>query len=367
MRGRRTGREFDGVRAVFHHERSLRLKRRETGRMDVFIDRRFADLYRRHPLVLVDVGARGGLKSNWSRAQRHLRLLGFEPDVREFERLVEQTRAQNTSHAFFNTALHDRRGPLRLHVARDRGLSSIFEPNRGFLDEFPEADRFDIVDIQQVEADTLDNQLRAHKTTDVDFVKADTQGSELLVLEGASSVLASSVTGVEVEVEFTPVYKNQPLFADVDTFLRGLGFLLFDLRPCYWKRGAGRSVGGPRGQVIWADALYLKGLPALRAGLAPLAPELRKSKVLRALSICLLYGYYDYALQIVRVAGDMIDADDRDAIEQRLRESGRPDGVLTGFPGRRHLAAALRRLWKLCVPRDDDAWSVSDAEIGNLG
>lgn len=334
--------------------------------MDVFIDPRFADLYRRHPLVLVDVGARGGLKSNWSRAQRHLRLLGFEPDEREFNRLVELTRAQEGSNAFFNTALHNRRGPIRLHVARDRGLSSIFEPNREFLDAFPEASRFDTVDVQQVEADSLDDQLQMRDITDVDFVKVDTQGSELLVLQGAQDVLASSVAGVEVEVEFSAIYKGQPLFADVDTFLRGLGFLLFDLRPCYWKREAGRSLGGPRGQVIWADALYLKSPLALRAGLAPLAPELRQSKVLRAISISLLYGYSDYALEILRVAGDVLTADERGAIERQLREGGGPEGLLSGFPGRRQLAAALHRLWKVCLPRDD-AWSVSDAEIGNVG
>ena len=334
--------------------------------MDVFIDPRFADLYRQHPLVLVDVGARGGLKSNWSRAQRHLRLLGFEPDEREFNRLVASTRAADSSNAYFNTALHNRRGALRLNVARDRGLSSIFEPNREFLDAFPDASRFDTVDVQQVEADSLDDQLRTRQITDVDFVKVDTQGSELLVLQGASTALTSSVVGVEVEVEFSPIYRDQPLFADVDTFLRGLGFLLFDLRPCYWKRAAGRSLGGPRGQVIWADALYLKSLPALRAGLAPLTPELRKSKVLRAISISLLYGYSDYALEILRVASDVFDADERGAIERHLRESGGPAGVLSDFPGRRHLAAAFHRLWKLCLPRDD-AWSVSDAEIGNLG
>jgi FkbM family methyltransferase len=332
--------------------------------MDVFIDPRFDDVYRRHPLVLVDVGARGGLKSNWSPARRHLRLLGFEPDKREFGYLVDRTGAQKDSSTFFDVALHHRRGPLQLHVARDRGLTSIFEPNRGFLDSFPDADRFDITEIQQVEADTLDNQLRAHEVNDVDFIKADTQGSELFVLEGASCALASSVVGLEVEVEFTPIYKGQPLFADVDHFLRGLGYLLFDLRPCYWKRAAGRGIGGPRGQIIWADALYFKSLPALREAVAKLDPALQESKLLRALSISLLYGYCDYALEITREAGDVLAPDERATIEQRLRESGGRQG--RKFPGRRHLAAALHRLWRLCLQRDD-AWSVSKATLGNQG
>jgi len=302
------------------------------------------------------------LRSHWVPAERHLRLLGFEPDRREFDDLVSGSGTTGHASTFFDVALHDRRGSLALHVARDRGLSSIFVPNRGFLDSFPDADRFEIAEIQQIEADTLDNQLLARNLRDVDFIKADTQGSELFVLQGAARTLASSVIGAEVEVEFTPIYSDQPLFADVDRFLRGLGYLLFDLRPCYWKRAAGRGVGGPQGQMIWADALYLKSVPALRAAVTNLDPALRKGKLLKALSVCLLYGYYDYALEVTREAGDVLSADERATIERRLYEGGRRRGVR--FPGRRRLAAALRRLWKLCQPRDD-SWSVSKAALGN--
>jgi FkbM family methyltransferase len=331
--------------------------------MNVFLDSRFDEVYRRHPLVLVDVGARGGLKSNWSAAERHLRFVGFEPEQAEHGRLIDGTHASRST--FLEVALHNRREPLSLNVARDRGLTSIFQPNREFLDSFPEADRFDVVGAQQLEADTLDNQLLTHRIHDVDFVKADTQGSELFVLEGGARVLASSVIGVEVEVEFAPIYKDQPLFADVDRFLRGLGYHLFDLRPCYWKRAAGRSVGGPRGQIIWADALYLKSVSALRSTIHEIEPMLQQSKVLRALSIAVLYGYYDYAFEITREVGGVFSPDERAAIETGLRKDGERRGLSPQFPGRRPLAAVLRRLWKWCLERDD-AWSVSGANLGNL-
>jgi len=333
------------------------------GSMDVFLDPRFDHVYREQPLVLVDVGARGGLRGNWLPARRHLRLVGFEPDKREHGHLVRQVEDDQGSSTFLDVALHDRRGPLQLHVARDRGLSSIFEPNRGFLSSFPDADRFDTSEIQQVDADTLDNQLAAHGLNDVDFVKADTQGSELFVLQGASRALASSVVGVEVEVEFAPIYRDQPLFADVDRFLRELGYLLFDLRPCHWKRTAGRGLGGPYGQIVWADALYLKSLPALSAALGDREPALRKGKLLKAVSVALLYGYYDYALEMVRGIHEVLSPDEREAIEARLHEGGNRQGM--DFPGRRAIAAALHRLWRLSVRPDPSSWSVSKSSLGN--
>ncbi|HJR58827.1 MAG TPA: FkbM family methyltransferase [Vicinamibacterales bacterium] len=333
--------------------------------MNIFIDPQFEPEYQRHPLALVDVGARGGVKRNWAAAARHLRVIGFEPDRREYDRLVEAARTAGTRSEYFNVALHNQRGSLPLYVARDRGLSSIFEPDRPFLDAFPEAGRFDIEGVEQVEVDTLDTQLRARQIEDVDFIKADTQGSELFVLQGAAHALGASAVGVEVEVEFTPIYRGQPCFADVDTFMRGLGYLLFDLKPCYWKRAAGWKAGGSYGQIIWADALYLKSAPALARTLSQLHADIRKSKALRAISVALLYGYVDYALEIGAAAGDVLSAGERTLIERRLREAGEHHGPLPAFPGRRRLASVLRRLWKVCrVP--NEGWSVSDAGIGNL-
>ena len=332
--------------------------------MNVFIHPAFEDAYQRQPLVLVDVGARGGLRNNWVPARRHLTLIGFEPDPRECRQLQERAKAAGNGDLFYNTALHNRRGPVTLYLARDRGLSSIFKPDRGFLDTFPEADRFDTTEVQEMQADTLDSVLAAGGVSDVDFIKADTQGSELHVLEGAAGLLAASVVGVEVEVEFSPIYIGQPLFADVDQFMRARGFHLFDLRPCYWKRTAGRAVGGPRGQMIWADALYCRSLPSLHDAVAPLDTTRRRSKLLRAISVALLYGYYDYALEIARSAHGAFSDAERRTIDAALRQAGTQDGGLPRFPGRRSLAAAAHRLWKMFVQRDD-AWSVSNAKLGN--
>ncbi len=329
---------------------------------DLFIDPRFAEIYRRQPIVLVDVGARGGLKSNWTAARRHLQMIGFEPDKREHARLADRGASGET---IFDVALNNERGPVRLHVAKDRGLTSIYEPDRDFLATFPDPDRFETVAIESVDGDTLDSLRGAQQIRDIDFVKADTQGSELLVLQGARQSLVASAIGVEVEAEFTPIYKQQPVFADVDAYLRQLGYLLFDLRPCYWKRAAGRDLGGPRGQIIWTDALYLKSLPALRDTIDGFEAVDRKGKALKAVSIALLYGYCDYALEIARALAPVFSPDERRVIDQRLLASVESSGPLAAIPGSRRIAASLVRLAKWIRPRSR-GWSVSNADLGNL-
>jgi FkbM family methyltransferase len=330
--------------------------------MNPYIDPRFDSVYAAHPLVLVDVGARGGLRPNWRRAQTHLHHVAFEPEPDEHRRLTAAASSMPYRSTVLGVALHRDAGPIELKVARSGGLSSIFEPNHRFLGSFPDSQRFETTRVAAVQADSLDHQLAANGIDDVDFIKIDTQGSELFVLQGAKDALAQRVLGVEVEVSFTTLYTGQPLFADVDILMRGAGFSLFDLRPCYWKRRLGPHIGGPRGQIIWADALYLKTLPTLAPVIEALAGT-QRSKALKAITIALLYGYGDFALELADgIPG--LDRDDRRIVEQRIRtELASPSGP--SIPGRASVAALFRRLWQICRP-PSSGWSVSRSELGNF-
>ena len=96
-----------------------------------------------------------------------------------------------------------------------------------------------------------------------------------------------------------------------------------------------------------------------------LEPADRVGKVLRALSVALLYGYDDYALEIARDAPALAPAQ-RELIERELRGHSASAAATAGFPGQRQMAGALHRLWRIVRPRDKDAWSVSDADLGNF-
>jgi lipopolysaccharide biosynthesis protein len=93
--------------------------------------------------------------------------------------------------------------------------------------------------------------------------------------------------------------------------------------------------------------------------------ERQRSKVLKALSVALLYGYLDYALEIATRTTDLWTSDESRIIELRLRSPENRHDAQMRFPGRRHVAAALRRIWKR-FQTSNDAWSVSDADLGNV-
>lgn len=330
--------------------------------MDVFIDPLFTPYYERSPLVLVDVGAAGGPPPHWRAAEAHLKVIGFEPDGDA----APPTSGGPVDYLYLHTALYRDRARIPFYVTRKRRTSSILRPNQRLAAQFPDSGRLEVVETTEVEADTLDRQLREHGIDDVDFIKLDTQGSELAVLEGAGDVLARSVFGLEIEVEFLPLYENQPLFADVDAFVRGRGFQLFDLLPCYWKRGAGKEYGGAKGQIVFADALYLREAEAFQEGLArrPIG-AVRTAMALRALSICLLYGYVDYAYALFERCRDVFTAGEQQMFMRHLARSRRLANRIPEFWGRRRIAGAFFKAYNALRPLDGGFASAGRA-LGNL-
>ncbi|MFC1577261.1 FkbM family methyltransferase, partial [Candidatus Omnitrophota bacterium] len=149
--------------------------------MNIFIDDCFNKYFEKHPIKLIDVGASGGIQSNWKKAERYLSLIGFEPDKRSFSELKKAATAKKV---YLDKALYKDKEKIDFHFTRVKTASSIFAPRQGFLRQFPESERFETQDVLKVEADRLDSQLTERGIGDIDFIKLDTNGSELYILEG---------------------------------------------------------------------------------------------------------------------------------------------------------------------------------------
>jgi len=322
---------------------------------------KFDDLYQSHPLTLIDVGASGGISSLWTPHHRYLRIIGFEPDPRVFEALRIQ---QNRLIRFFNIGLHRHRGDIPFYLTRRQQCSSCFVPNRSLLDRFHNPERLDIFEENKISCVSLDETLSEAALTDVDFIKLDTQGSELAILEGSASVLADSVFGLEIEVAFAELYNGQPLFADVDSFVRQKGFDLIDLCTMSWKHSVGKSLGFAKGQVMWADALYFRQPKIMREILKNIDATLALSKLLRALSVCQLYGFFDYAIELLDIAAsDMLNKEDISYLQNHLNDQTPIVSRIPNFPGRKSLASLLIQMSKWIAPKSH---KFKQPPLGNL-
>lgn len=168
-----------------------------------------------------------------------------------------------------------------LHLCSIPTNSSTYIPNKSFNQLFADKERFNVVESIALPTSTLD----LLDLNEIDFIKLDIQGGELNALKGAKESL-EKVIALEVEIEFQPIYKDQPLFNDINSYLQKDGFEFIDFsRLVRWGR---EDIYATVGQCVWGDALFMR------------TPEhiiQRKDDVKlvkKYLAICLLYQRYDY-------------------------------------------------------------------------
>ena len=129
--------------------------------------------------------------------------------------------------------------------------SSFLKPNINYLDKFGDVNRYHTKEILKFETTTVDKEFA---NLSLDFVKIDTQGSELNILKGSNKSL-EEILGLEIECEFFKIYENQPLYEDIKNYLENYNLILFDFIDIIrWERDKFTHLGQPQ----FANILFLR-------------------------------------------------------------------------------------------------------------
>lgn len=170
--------------------------------------------------LVLDVGANVG---QYGKGLRDLgytgRIWSFEPVRAAFEQLEARTRRDSLWNAT-HSAVGSATGDVTINVSEMSVFSSIKTANEA-------ARAFDsraaVVERQQVPVAALDG-LMAEESAENVFLKIDTQGFELEVLEGASDLCARLV-GIQLEVPVENLYDDVWSFSECVGFMDHLGFV----------------------------------------------------------------------------------------------------------------------------------------------
>lgn len=257
--------------------------------------------FKQFPFTVIDVGARGGIKKEWEALRPFLKYIAFEPDPEEYKSLTAKP-PEDYQAVFYNTALWSSRSDLSLHITSNEGFSSVFAPDPDFLGHFDALNTrgYTVQKKVPMRADCLDNLLNASEKQSIDFIKIDVEGGASEVLKGAERTLADGVImGLQVESEFNPKYRKQPLFHDVDRILRSHRYELFAVETCCWKRKAGLKTGGTQGQLIHGDSSYFLSPDVFFEKISNFDGEKKISKAVKFIALLCLYGIYDLAFEIL--------------------------------------------------------------------
>lgn len=187
-------------------------------------------------------------------------VVGFEPNP---EALAELERRRGPLERYFPHAVGDG-ARHELRICQAPGMTSLLEPDPavlGLFHGFPEWGR--VLAREEVATIRLDD---LPETAGADLLKLDIQGAELMVLRHAAARLRDA-TVIQAEVEFLPLYKDQPLFSEMELFLRGHGYVLHRFFPTVSRAVQPVMLGNDPyaglGQLVWADAVFIRDITKL--------------------------------------------------------------------------------------------------------
>ncbi|MEZ0491797.1 FkbM family methyltransferase [Kineococcus sp. TBRC 1896] len=244
---------------------------------------------------------------------------GFEPQP---EALAELLTAAGPNERYLPNAVGDG-GEHELKVTWMGGMTSLLEPDVERLSTLNEFARYgDVLQRSTIATTRLDD---IAELGPLDLLKIDVQGSELTIFRNGRRTLADAVA-VHTEMSFVPLYRDQPLFGEVDAELRAQGFVLHTFAALKkWPIAPGvfdGNIFSTHQQAIEADVAYVKDF----ARLHELDAEQLKHLALLAHHV---YGSHDLAVRCLAqlVDGGAVDAEVLPAYGAAVGRSVATNGV----------------------------------------
>jgi FkbM family methyltransferase len=225
------------------------------------------------------------------------RVIGFEPNPEQY-RLLEKK--QSKRRRFLPYAVGDG-AEHTLHICASPGMCSLLEPDMEILNSIQGFGEWGtVIGKERVATRRLDD---IEEINQIDYLKMDVQGSELTILKNAQKYL-KQILVIQLEVNFIPFYKEQPLFAELDQVLRSAGFYLHRFTPLISRAFkpliVNNDVYAGLSQLLWTDAIFVRKFTEFS--------QLTTSQLLKIAAIAHeMYQSYDLSL----LALQSIDRQDR--------------------------------------------------------
>lgn len=259
------------------------------------------DLLGDQTLRVIDVGARGAPVPRFKPVMTQTEVIGFELDAEECRRLNAQLEDSAWKSAYILPhAVGEDATNRTLYITRSPNLTSLLEPNTAVLTRDPWRVE-QTPQIDTVSLDELQRQGKLHAQTD--FLKLDTQGSELEILKSGEGTQLHGLLGLEVEAEFRELYLNQPRFSEVELFLRDRAFELVHIDKHYFNVRTEWTMA--RKSTSSCDAVFLRGAGWVNQ----VDTNEYEGSLRRLLVLYLLYGLFAEAYALAQQTIPTLGAD----------------------------------------------------------
>jgi len=170
------------------------------------------------PIVICDIGASPIEKTEFIDnlfENTNSRLIGFEPNISEFKKLINSDRKK-----FFNFAIGDG-NEHELNICEFPGMSSFLKPDFDYLKMFHGFENWSKV----IKTEKIITKKLNDLEDKFDFIKLDVQGYESEVIKFGDRKIKDALV-IQIESSPIPIYYNEKPFSFILKQLEDLGFVL---------------------------------------------------------------------------------------------------------------------------------------------
>jgi hypothetical protein len=260
--------------------------------------------------VLVDVGSSAGAPPIWGPIAGVARQIGFDPDLRDLRE--EAGRRFHRSTTVPAAVVADDVPETTFYLTRSPYCSSTLPPDVEALEHFLFADLFQVERTVTVKATTFSRVIEEMKLAHVDWLKIDSQGTDLRLYSSVPAAFQESLLALDVEPGLIDAYEGEDLFVEVQRTLSSSGWWLSQARVLGDIRISRPAIqelqsrgitpddakGNIRSTPAWVEARYLRTVEHLQRRCA----GSREWTILWAFAM--IDGQYGFAWEVAQAGSE---------------------------------------------------------------
>lgn len=199
--------------------------------------------------LLFDVGANEGQYAAHMRSLGYAgRIVSFEPLSSAYRKLKART-VTDPGWKTVHCALGSCDGTSEINISKNSWSSSLLDILPAHVESAPESAYRGKEKITVRSLDSIIDEF--YQPEDRLFIKIDTQGFSMKVLQGAEKSI-DRIMGIHLEMSLVPLYRDEPLLGELATFLHVKGYSLVNIEPEYYNKETG--------QQLQVNGLFVRGL-----------------------------------------------------------------------------------------------------------
>lgn len=183
-------------------------------------------------VIFFDVGSNLGSEIKFINKNFASKIYSFEPDKKNFEYLKKNFTSENIN--LYNLALSNESANKKFYAYDVSSQSSLYKPN--IEDQFINK----VIDEYNIKTETLDNFIALNNIDKIDYLKIDTQGEDLKILEGASENLKENkIKLIKIEISISNNWNSeidQNDFFKIIKLLKNNGYKLKTISKIKYKK-----------------------------------------------------------------------------------------------------------------------------------